>query len=137
MLTPSTDSSILDWYREKWIKAIIIEGFGDWNVPSYPEVSCTDNESRDLHKQQYMRAKLFHERIKRCIDAGIIVVLWSQCHTWVVDHKYTWGQQMLWWWALSADQHTLPAIRWKLAYLLKHSDNIPRDFTKNISGELL
>jgi len=59
-LMPGMDLDIFDYLIQSKVEGLILEGYGDGNVP-------TD--------------KNFQDKIKMCIDAGIVVVLKSQCHT--------------------------------------------------------
>ena len=125
-LTPWVNLDILDYYRTQWVKAIVLIWYGDWNVPAcYQETTSMSTW------------RILQEKIKKCIDSWMVIVLWSQCYIWNIEHTYTGWQQMLSLWVLSAQHHTLPAIWAKLAFLLAHSTDVPNDFSANISGELL
>lgn len=125
-LHPSCNLEIFDFLIQKWIKWIVLEGYGDGNVPDI--------------KTEY--GKKFYEKIQSCVESGMFIVLKSQCNTWNCDHKYSWANNLfelnkIWPWAIvSWYNMTTPAAYTKLMRSLKNG-NPKEDMKKNISWELL
>ena len=96
-LTPFMDYNIFDFYRESGKKWILIEGFGDGNTPTSDE---------------------FQQTIQRCIDSGMIILLWSQCVRGERFANYEWWQKLIDMGAILMRHHTSEAALWKLSWAL-------------------
>lgn len=120
VLHPFMDYSIFDYYRELWKKWIFIQGYGDANVPT-----STD----------------FQDAIKRCIESGIIILLWSQCIHWERHANYEGGKKLLDTWAILMRHHTNEAALCKLAWALKKYEwdswKIRSAIERDVNGDLV
>lgn len=85
-LFPWMDYKIFEFLINLWIKGLVIEWYGDWNVPSDEE---------------------FKNYIKTFLDKGVYIILKSQCLYWKAESKYVWGKQLIklwcipWYWMTS------------------------------------
>lgn len=117
-IVPWMDLEYFDYIVKSGIDWLILEGYGDANIPV------------DLK---------FQDKIKMCIDAGIVVVLKSQCHMGPAEHKYEWAQIALKAWVISWGTMTSESAYTKLLRLLSNKNryDIAQTFSKDIAGELL
>lgn len=117
-LTPGMDLKIFDYLIQAKIEWLVIEWYGDANVP-------TD--------------KSFQDKITMCIDAGMVIVLKSQCHTGPAEHKYEWAQEALKSGVVSWSTMTSEAAYTKLLWLLSNKNryDVKQMLTKDIAWELL
>lgn len=117
-LVPGMDLKYFDYLVDAGVEGLILEWYGDANVP-------TDKE--------------FQDKIRMCMNIGMVIVLKSQCHTGPAEHKYEWAQEALQSGVISWSTMTSEAAYTKLLWLLSNKNryNIKEMFNKNVAWELL
>lgn len=117
-LTPWMDFKIFDYLVQAKIEWLVLEWYGDGNVPTN---------------------KGFQDKMKMCIDTGMVIVLKSQCHTGPAEHKYEWAQIALKSGIISWSTMTSEAAYTKLLWLLSNKNryDVKQMLTKDVAWELL
>lgn len=117
-LVPWMDLSIFDYLVQSKVEGLVLEGYGDGNVPT---------------------SKEFQDKIAMCIAAGMVIVLKSQCHTGPAEHKYEGAQAVLNLGVISGMNMTSEAAYTKIMWLLTNKSryNTKEMFATNVSWELL
>lgn len=118
-MTPTTDYSIFEYFRNIKASWLVIEWYWDWNVPS--------DEN-------------FKKEIEKCLWAWIQIFLKSQCLSWLSQSKYSWWKTLIDMWcinpALLTSEASLAKLMWWIEKWKWKGFNISNLLNSNINWDL-